>query len=81
LKFSPTLPDAADNAPNEAEYFDDYPLNEGLQLLHETIGFRLCDGQKWALSGLHGGIDILLVAKTGFGQTLLIFIGFHLLLY
>src|SRR6267378_7697888 len=57
--------------PKEAEYLDDYPLNEGLKLPHEMIGVQLRDGQKWALSGLHGGIDILLVAKTGFGQTLI----------
>jgi hypothetical protein len=65
FEVQPTLSDAADNAaPNEAEYLDDYPLNEDLQLLHETIAFQLCDDQKWALSGLHGGIDILLVAKS-----------------
>jgi superfamily II DNA helicase RecQ len=76
----PTPPDAADNAvPNEAEYLDNCPLDEGLQLLHDKTGVQLRDGQKWALSRLHGGIDTLLVAKTGFGKTL-IFTGFHLLL-
>lgn len=76
----PTPPDADDNTgPSEAEYLDNRPLNEGLQLLHEKTGVQLRDGQKWALSGLHRGIDILLVAKTGFGKTL-IFTGFHLLL-
>ena len=47
--------------------------------MHDKTRVQLCDGQKLALSRLHGGIDILLVAKTGFGKTL-IFIGFHLLL-
>jgi len=73
-------PTVADNAAlNEAEYLDNCPLDEGLQLLHDKTRVQLRDGQKLALSRLHGGIDILLVAKTGFGKTL-IFIGFHLLL-
>jgi superfamily II DNA helicase RecQ len=76
----PIPPDAADNVvPNEAEYLDNCPLDEGLQLLHDKTGVQLRNGQKWALSRLHGGIDTLLVAKTGFGNTL-IFTGFHLLL-
>ena len=75
----PTPPDAAENAAlNEAEYLDNCLLDERLQLLHDKTRVQLCDGQKLALSRLHGGIDILLVAKTGFGKTL-IFIGFHLL--
>jgi hypothetical protein len=48
-------------------------LNEGLLLLHDMIVVQLRDGQKWALSRLRGGIDTLLVAKTGFRKTL----GFH----
>ena len=76
----PTPPDAAENAAlNEAEYLDNCLLDERLQLLHDKTRVQLRDGQKLALSRLHGGIDILLVAKTGFGKTL-IFIGFHLLL-
>jgi len=76
----PTPPDAVENAAlNEAEYLDNCLLDERLQLLHDKTRVQLCDGQKLALSRLHGGIDILLVAKTGFGKTL-IFIGFHLLL-
>jgi len=76
----PTPPNPTDNtAPNDPEYLDDLPLDEGLQLLYENTGIQLRDGQKWALSGLHRGSDILLVAKTGFGKTL-IFTGFHLLL-
>src|SRR6266850_7905845 len=76
----PTPPNATDNtAPNNAEYLDDRSLNEGLQLLCDRTYVQLRDGQKWALSRLHRLIDILLVAKTGFGKTL-IFTGFHLLL-
>jgi hypothetical protein len=52
IDVPPTPPNAADNtAPSDAEYLDDYPLNEGLQLLHEKTGVQLRDGQKWALSG------------------------------
>jgi superfamily II DNA helicase RecQ len=80
FNVQPTPLNAADDtAPNDAEYLDNRLLNEGLQLLYEKTGVQLRDGQKWALSGLHRGIDILLVAKTGFGKTL-IFTGFHLLL-
>jgi superfamily II DNA or RNA helicase len=76
----PTPPNAADNAaPNDAEYLDNHSLNEGLQLLCERTCVQLREGQKWALSGLYHGTDILLVAKTGFGKTL-IFTRFHLLL-
>jgi predicted ATPase with chaperone activity len=52
-------------------------LNEGLQLLCE----RTCVQLAGAKNGRYGGctIGILLVAKTGFGKTL-IFTGFHLLL-
>jgi superfamily II DNA or RNA helicase len=68
----PTPPNPTDNtAPNDPEYLDDLPLDEGLQLLYENTGIQLRDGQKWALSGLHRGSDILLVAKTGFGKTLI----------
>jgi superfamily II DNA helicase RecQ len=80
IDVPPISPNAADNTDlSDAEYLDDRPLNEGLQLLHEKTGVQLRDGQKWALSGLYHGMDILLVAKTGFGKTL-IFTGFHLLL-
>jgi superfamily II DNA helicase RecQ len=76
----PIAPNTADNtASNDAEYLDDRSLNESLQLLYERICIQLRDGQKWALSGLHRGIDILLIAKTGFGKSL-IFTGFHFLL-
>src|SRR4029077_7215458 len=80
FNIEPTSPNAADEtASNDAEYLDNRSLNEGLQLLCERTGVQLRDGQKWALSGLYRGTDILLVAKTGFGKTL-IFTGFHLLL-
>jgi hypothetical protein len=66
----PTPPEAADNAVlNEAEYLDNRPLDEGLQLFHDKTRVQLRDGQKLALSRLHGGIDTLLVPKTGFGKT------------
>ena len=35
----PIPPDVADNAvPNEAEYLNNCPLDEGLQLLHDKTG-------------------------------------------
>ena len=81
LRFSSPVFDVEPTSPNAANNSapDNRQLNESLQLLNERKCVQLRDGQKWALSGLYRGVDILLVAKNGFRKTLM-FTGFHLLL-
>ncbi|KAF2186124.1 hypothetical protein K469DRAFT_687515 [Zopfia rhizophila CBS 207.26] len=53
-------------------------FNERIKLLGECTGYKLQEGQVLALQELYNRKDVILVAMTGFGKTLII-MGFNLL--
>ena len=55
------------------------PLEQGLDALQNATRYELRAGQKQALTDLYHGEDVILVAKTGYGKTL-VMTGFNKLL-
>ena len=71
--------DTTETPPNEPPLENAQSLfNERIKLLDESTGYKLREGQVLALQELYNGKDVILVAMTGFGKTL-IMMGFNLL--
>ncbi|KAF2188827.1 hypothetical protein K469DRAFT_71901 [Zopfia rhizophila CBS 207.26] len=69
--------DTAETPPNEPPLENaQSSFNERIKLLGERTGYKLREGQVLALRELYNGKDVILVAMTGFGKTL-IMMGFN----
>jgi RAD3-like DEAD/DEAH box helicase len=60
-------------------HFDQSSFNDRVGELEALIRLTLCPGQLGALQSLAEGKDVVLVAKTGYGKTL-IFTGYNFLM-
>ena len=70
-------PDSNETLQNhELENSNELQWEAGLDFICEATGYELRAGQKEALEKLYRGDDVVLVAMTGYGKTL-IYTGFH----
>jgi superfamily II DNA helicase RecQ len=70
-------PDSTETPQNhESQNRNELQWEAGLNFIGESTGYELRAGQKEALEKLYRGDDVVLVAMTGYGKTL-IYTGFH----